>query len=185
MQLALTDLGPTKHFKRDQKVLKHKQTTKRFKCIQLTANTDKCKGEVKALVDNPNVAGTTIKQASLEFLDLQLPPTCPVENLVYELNYLSEALSSCSADHLEGNFHFIHHHSFIHSSAGTGTKSVPLFILVPISCVPAFGDSDKEREGEELLSSFVLWAFAAHLISPKLCSLWTPPTIEKEWGQTQ
>lgn len=117
MQLALTDLGPTKHFKRDQKVLKHKQTTKRFKCIQLTANTDKCKGEVKALVDNPNVAGTTIKQASLEFLDLQLPPTCPVENLVYELNYLSEALSSCSADHLEGNFHFIHHHSFIHQLA--------------------------------------------------------------------
>lgn len=62
---------------------------------------------MKALVDNPSVAGKTVKQTNLKFLDLQLPPTCPVDNLVHELNYLSEALSSCSADHLEGSFHFI------------------------------------------------------------------------------
>lgn len=56
-----------------------------------------------------------MKQTSLKFLDLQLPPNCPVDNLVYELKYLSEALSRCSADHLEGNFHFI-------PLAGMGTK---------------------------------------------------------------
>lgn len=91
-----------------------------------------------------------MKQASLKFL--QLPPTCPADNLDYEVNNLSEALSSCSADHLEGSFDFI-------PSAGMGTVCpcsswFQFLLLLPL------GTAIRKEMGKnfKLLSNAVLWA---------------------------
>lgn len=105
------------------------------------------------MADNPNVAGTTVKQASLK--SLQLPPTCPVDNLDYELNNLSEAWSSCSADHLEGNFDFI-------PSAGMGTVCpcsswFQFLLLLPL------GTAVRKEKGK----NFKLFSNTASLCSEK------------------
>lgn len=72
LQPALTDLDHTEHFKRGKKY----QNTIKFKCVQPTANTEKCKEKVKALVDNPSVAGEAAKQINQPYISGAAATSC-------------------------------------------------------------------------------------------------------------